>query len=248
MPDSNICPSFQTVEYDGNPIRAARIAKNIENQTWFWRSSQEDNQIKMLAFKEGKYIVHDKKGNKKIFEIENLGSPIPIKGVWSVEFNEKTGAPANIAFPELISWTTHPNPFIKHYSGKAVYRKQFNVPDLNKNKNTRIYMDLGDLSAMAEVFINSESAGILWKPPYRLDVTQYLKTGTNKLAIVVLNTWYNRFLLDLTLPKQERFLEVKGQIHYINGQPYYRSRLLKDLMPSGLFGPVRLVFGQCVFQ
>jgi hypothetical protein len=43
----------------------------------------------------------------------------------------------------------------------------------------------------AIVFINGKRAGSLWHPPYRLDVTPYLRAGQNRIDIHVYNTAIN---------------------------------------------------------
>ena len=43
----------------------------------------------------------------------------------------------------------------------------------------------------ALVSINGQSAGALWHPPYRLDVTKLLKPGLNHIEIHVYNTALN---------------------------------------------------------
>ncbi len=43
----------------------------------------------------------------------------------------------------------------------------------------------------ALVVINGQSAGALWHPPYRLDVSKFLKTGQNHIEIRVYNTALN---------------------------------------------------------
>ena len=40
---------------------------------------------------------------------------------------------------------------------------------------------------MARVQLNGKDLGILWKPPYRVDVTDSLKAGENTLKIAVVN-------------------------------------------------------------
>ena len=41
-----------------------------------------------------------------------------------------------------------------------------------------------------------EKVGIVWKKPFRVDVTNALKTGENKLEIKVTNLWVNRLIGD----------------------------------------------------
>jgi hypothetical protein len=49
---------------------------------------------------------------------------------------------------------------------------------------------------LAEVMVNGKKIGTLWKPPYRIDVTDAIQPGTNQLEINVTNQWTNRILGD----------------------------------------------------
>jgi hypothetical protein len=94
-------------------------------------------------------------------------------------------------------------------------------------------LDLGKVGDMAEVSVNGTSFGLLWKPPYRVDVTSALRPGANRLEIKVTNEWNNRILGDRRAPiGQKAFASVvEGR-----GAP-------GDAPPaeSGLMGPVTVV-------
>jgi hypothetical protein len=47
------------------------------------------------------------------------------------------------------------------------------------------------IRAAALVVVNGQAAGALWHPPYRLDVSKYLKAGENHIEIHVFNTALN---------------------------------------------------------
>lgn len=51
--------------------------------------------------------------------------------------------------------------------------------------------------------VNGKLVGTVWKYPYRLDVTDYVKAGKNKIVAEVGNTWANRCLYDATLPGRQ---------------------------------------------
>ncbi|MBM3890629.1 MAG: glycosyl hydrolase, partial [Verrucomicrobia bacterium] len=149
-----------------------------------------------------------------------------------------------IVFDKLTSWTEHPNPGIKFYSGTASYMKTFAL-DQSKiqsrvrdtceaNPKSKIFLDLGDLRELAEVRLNGRSLGILWTPPFRVEITDALKPTGNVLQIEVCNFWPNRIIGDDSLPPEKRFTKTNVR------------KLTKEtpLMPSGLFGPVTLQVAQ----
>lgn len=57
---------------------------------------------------------------------------------------------------------------------------------------------------LAEVQVNGQSCGIVWSPPFRVDVTAAVKPGVNRLEIEVVNFWPNRVIGDAGLPLELR--------------------------------------------
>jgi hypothetical protein len=86
----------------------------------------------------------------------------------------------------------------------------------------------------ALVVINGQPAGALWHPPYRLDVTNYLKAGANHVEIHVFNTALNAWS---ALPPRDY-----GPLIAKYGDRF-QMQDLNQVMPisSGLLGDVRLV-------
>ena len=130
-----------------------------------------------------------------------------------------------------MSWTSRPEQGIKYYSGMATYSQSFEWREGAGGSKTRIWLDLGNLRELAEVRLNGRSLGVLWSPPFRVEVTGALKSGSNTLEIEVVNFWPNRIIGDDALPKERRLTQTNIR------------KLTKDtpLMESGLFGPVRLL-------
>jgi hypothetical protein len=92
-------------------------------------------------------------------------------------------------------------------------------------------IDLGDLRNLAEVSVNGKPLGIVWKTPYRLDVTDVLKPGTNAVAIKVTNPWVNRIIGD----RQPNVTKT----YTFTSPRYYKAD--SKLVPSGRLGPVQIV-------
>ncbi len=158
---------------------------------------------------------------------------IELKGPWEVAFEKNRGAPERATFDELKSWTSHERPGIKYFSGYGTYKKEFTVPDTMLAGSRRVVLDLGGVGDVAHVKVNGKDFGTLWKPPFRVDVTEAVKKGQNELEIAVVNTWVNRLIGDDKFPKEKPVANilVRGAIP--------ASDL--DDCPSGLLGPVSLV-------
>jgi hypothetical protein len=86
----------------------------------------------------------------------------------------------------LKSWT---KTGLAQFSGTAIYEKSFTVPVTYQGK--RIWLDLGRVSSVAEVYVNDKVAGTLVWSPYRLDITDFVNPGENRLKIRVTNTEAN---------------------------------------------------------
>jgi hypothetical protein len=79
------------------------------------------------------------------------------------------------------------------------------------------------------VLVNGACLGILWKAPYRIDLTDALKAGANDLEIRVTNLWPNRMIGD----KQPG----ASKITFATLDPYKAD---SPLLESGLLGPVQI--------
>src|SRR5262249_36622849 len=126
-----------------------------------------------------------------------------IAGPWDVSFPPNWGAPDKIQLPELASWTANSDPGVKFFSGTATYTKSLAVPQDWMKQGTRIWLDLGSVRDLAEVTVNGTTIATLWKPPYKLDVTDALKAGANQLQIKVTNEWSNRIAGDAADPNHK---------------------------------------------
>lgn len=63
-------------------------------------------------------------------------------------------------------------------------------------KDAELWLTLSDVKNLAEVIVNGKSSGVLWKKPFRVNISGALKPGNNKLEIKVTNLWVNRLIGD----------------------------------------------------
>ena len=183
----------------------------------------------MHCWRNGRYTLTDGKGRKDHVTVKGLPAPRILDGQWKVKFDPKWGAPAEVKLQKLISWTDHDNAGVKYYSGSGFYTRALDVPAAMLARKKRVSLDLGDVRALAEVFVNGKSAGVLWKAPFRADITDLVKPGVNALKIEVMNLWINRLSGDMKLPPEKRFCRTNIV------KPSWR------IQPAGLLGPVRLM-------
>lgn len=164
---------------------------------------------------------------------ESKAEVTQLKGTWRLDFTQGWGAPTSKKIQKLTSWTEMKEPGIRYYSGMVIYQKDFEYHQSNGGE--KIYLDLGDLAELAEVWINEQPLGITWTHPHRFDITDLVKEGINKLKVEVANTWSNRLTGDAVLG--EKF--TKTNIAKANKNLIFWEEL--PLKKSGLLGPVRII-------
>ena len=171
-------------------------------------------------------------------------------------FRPALGAPPQVVLDKLRSWSEHPDAGVRYFSGTAVYVKTFTVPAEMIAADRGLYLDLGKVAVIAEVKLNGRSLGVLWKPPFRLEISGAVRPGENELEVKVTNLWVNRIIGDEQLPEdcrpQSRLAQpVKEWPQWLQrGEPSPTGRITfapwkcwkKDspLQESGLLGPVTL--------
>ena len=209
--------------------------------------------IEALAGQPGEYVLNTADGRSRKFTVAELPEPMTLAGPWLLSFDRKWGGPESITFEHLEDWAKRLDPGIRYYSGTAVYRKTFTFSGQSGEGN-RWFLDLGKVAVMAEVKLNGKNLGIAWKPPFRMEITDALKSGSNELEVKVVNLWINRQIGDENLPEDSDRNPngtLKAWPQWLNeGKPSPTGRFTftswrlwkKDdkLAESGLLGPVRI--------
>ena len=153
-----------------------------------------------------------------------------VSGPWSLSFPANWGAPAQIRLDSLASWTASADPGVKYFSGTATYAKDIQAPPAWFGRGAKVVLDLGKVKEIAEVSVNGQPLGILWKAPFEADVTGALRPGANHLEIKVTNLWPNRMIGDQQSSATKRYT-------FTDYKPYTKD---SPLLESGLLGPVTL--------
>ena len=152
---------------------------------------------------------------------------------WQVQFSPQMGGPEQpVTFEKLGNWVKSEDPRIKYYSGTAVATTTFKTAQPGKQSTYCLNLPL--LNATAEVIVNGRSAGILWCPPYSLNITRFVKEGENHLEIRIANSLWNRLVGDAQLPESER---IFWQTHPL-------TKTSDPLVPSGVAGDIIIMVNQ----
>ena len=168
---------------------------------------------------------------------------------WQIHFAD---AARPVEMDKLTSWTELPGR--QYFSGEAVYSRNFFMSN-HRTTNKRILLDFGTGSSFEDtrppnangtlalldppireaaiVFVNGQRAGALWHPPYRIDVSEFVHKGDNKIEVHVYNTAIN--LLAGQPPRDYSALRARYGKRF---DPQDMDNLKP--IPSGLLGPVHL--------
>ncbi len=182
------------------------------------------------ASQNGIWKVTRQSGRAESVSVDDLPFPQVVNGPWTVTFPPKGGAPKRVELAELQSLSEHEDPGVKHFSGTATYTCTFALSKMQAGD--RWFLDLGRVANLAEVTVNGRHLGVLWKPPFAVEVTDAVQPGTNTLSIDVTNTWRNRLIGDAGLPAEQRTTWTWHRETWFSPKT--------SLEPAGLIGPVIL--------
>lgn len=225
-----------------------------------WNILTNKNGLPVLRASEAVSLTLDYASGKRKTIDTQPNAPVELSGSWKVAFAPKTDQKFELEFPELIDFSKHSKKSVNYFAGTATYRKiiAMNAASLH----ARTILDLGEMNDIAEVRVNGESAGVLWYPPYRADITELLVAGENDLEVLVTTNWANRLIGDEQEPADFEWGKDRGDKMgramlaypewFVKNQPrpsqgrktfsiwfYYRKD--SQLKPAGLVGPVKLV-------
>lgn len=170
---------------------------------------------------------------------------------WRVTFQ---GADLQETMPRLTSWTQ--NRKTRYYSGVAIYSRTFDLP-ARAEPESHLFLSFGNGTPVAHpghrenhpgtqawfdppireaavVYVNGRRAGVLWHPPYELDVTALLRPHGNRIEVHVANTAINA-LAGRSLPDYRLLWARYGK----RFAPQDMDHL--EPIPSGILGEVTLL-------
>lgn len=181
--------------------------KGRVNQLWI---DGKEVPLKEISVESGKYLLTVKHPNKGVSTIvvsakPEIGYEGPAFFVEPVKFNCGMGTVS------LGNWSDFGA--LKFFSGGIRYTKEIHF-DSDKF-GQKVELDLGIVDATCEVNINGDFVDVLMNSPFKLDVTKFLKPGSNKIEVLVYSTLSNHYQ---TIPSAYR------------GEPH-----------AGLIGPVKLI-------
>ncbi|MCK4921349.1 MAG: hypothetical protein KAS71_09905 [Bacteroidales bacterium] len=232
---------------------------NLPSEAWrsqhpFPELKYKNGQQFAIAWESGQYELESGSGRTKIIQVENIPEEKLIDGEWEVYFPTVAKGGETVVFDGLNSYTKHKNESIRYFSGTASYSKEIHVPLERFSEDLDIWLDLGRVECIAEVTINGKRLTTLWKEPYRVNITDFVTPGVNKLKVDITNLLVNRLIGDEQYPENYEYkadiiteyplwLDDSYQQPESPRKTFSVAKLWKqddELVNSGLLGPVVL--------
>jgi hypothetical protein len=172
-------------EKPANPLTAS----------WF-AGLDAGKETRLRAWDNGVHTLYHATGKTDQVEVTGLPASQTLSGPWTLRFQPNRGAPAEASLEKLISWSEHPDPGIRYFSGTATTSTRFDLPEGFHKDGQEVWLDLGEVAVIAEVRLNGKNLGIFWHRPFRLEISKALRAGSNTLEVDVSNLWVNRLIGD----------------------------------------------------
>jgi len=216
-------PHVERLDRDGR-----EVFPRMEDGAGPFSVDMQNGSMMLRAEQAGRYVAVDAEGRRHTATVAQA-TVVPLEGPWALAFPPHWGAPARIKLDKLESWSDAKEDGVRYFSGTASYAADFQIPG-QLPEHARVTLGLGDVQVTARVSVNGKEVGVLWKEPFRLDVTSAVHSGANALKIQVTNLWPNRLIGDQSLPEAQRFTHTN----------ITKFKADSPLLPSGLLGPVSL--------
>ncbi|WP_018631143.1 glycosyl hydrolase [Niabella aurantiaca] len=226
-----VAPHIIEIVKDGTTLAAlqSKLAPEFEPISFH----RNNHLIYARVHEKGNYRIGWSNGQSALLNVSEGAIEKPLSNGWQLTLDKHWGKGRTYQLHDLKSWTMSEDPALKYYSGKGIYKTRFHLSD-KERKGKRIFLDLGNVQDLAVVRINGAEHSVKWCFPYRLDITDAIKTGENTLVVEVVNLWANRLIGDRGLPAEKRLTQT-------NVVKFEKDGAEKLLRTSGLLGPVKFL-------
>ncbi|HEX6759345.1 MAG TPA: hypothetical protein VF086_13195 [Propionibacteriaceae bacterium] len=159
---------------------------------------------------------------------------LPLSGRWQVAYGNQRARPVDL--PHI--WEDERGR--QHYSGAATYTTSIDIDAVD----VRVSIDFGDcevhdggsaehglvgpsyrvavrgpVGEVAHVRVNGIDCGLAWAPPYRVEISDALRSGANAIEIIVYNTAANALAAD------EHIMRLAAESEARNGRRFQMQDL-----------------------
>ncbi len=190
------------------------------------KTKRINNKIFGLFETTGHFLVKLNDGSEKVIKIDNEIPPSIFLKKWDfkTQLRDHLGnfTPIYINLEELKDWCNILE--LKYCSSKGVYTLKFILEEKYIQEDLKLILNLGLVHDVAVVKINDIETQPLLVYPFEIDVSDNVKSGENKIEIIITPTLRNRLI----------GYGKKG------GKNWKNHKKKKEFMPSGLIGPVMI--------
>ncbi len=169
--------------------------------------------------------IENQAANKKNYPV--YSEKKVISGKWDITFSSSVYPAFQRTVEKLADWTTFDEKEVKYFCGTATYAISFTFSEKLPGS---WFLNLGKVESLAKIRLNGRTVNTLWCYPYRVDVSDFLVNGENRLEIGIVNQWWNQLVGD----------EQPGAIRKTNVSARLFWKANDGLVPAGLLGPVVL--------
>ena len=202
----------------------------VQDVFWKVRIPLNADLVSLSGLQDGTFYIDDKK-----VELNNNRLAIPEGGKHLFITAGKSGNTGQINKPLLFSCNRKSQSDLKkwsafgleQYTGFLLYENEFSITQPLKN----VQLDLGQVSYMAEVWVNDSLIGSRLWAPFTFDITKYARTGKNKVRIKVGNLYLNESTVNVDW---NIFIHGKNRSTHGMNQPDRKD------FDAGLLGPVQI--------
>ncbi|HEU5443573.1 MAG TPA: glycosyl hydrolase, partial [Steroidobacteraceae bacterium] len=210
------------------------------------RLLEADGRARALVSSAGSWMLQSASGERTPLEVAQLPPALSLRGPWKLTFprwpaadrRDPSARSVRKRLSQLVSWTELSEPHARYFSGTVLYRMRFEVPAALLGPQLSLWLDLGEVHEIAGVRVNGTELGVLWKPPFAVEITAAVRAGRNSLTLRVTNTWRNRLIGDHGRPAAARETFVVPMLR--KGKPWLPGGPGAELSPAGVLGPVTL--------
>lgn len=200
------------------------VSYRLEGETTVIPLDLPANGSRLIVFRAKADAMHKEIADPKLIPVATLGHS------WSLSFQPGRGGPAAaLKLDHLAPLNENPDAAVRYFSGIVTYKTTFEMKSAPA-KDRPLWVDLGKVGDLAEVWVNGQLAGTAWHSPYRVDIARAARSGSNMLEVRVANLWVNRLIGDAQPGAQK--------VAWTAVRTYGKDAPLR---PSGLIGPVEIL-------
>ncbi|MFO7936650.1 MAG: glycosyl hydrolase [Kiritimatiellia bacterium] len=151
------------------------------------------------------FVVFTPDPVKKVRNGNTAFKSTAVKGPWQISFEYMPGIeakpPSPVRWDSLHYFNHDSDRLIRAFSGTASAKTTFPRPAGRGS----VMLGVREIaSGVAHIYVNGKDCGLIWCPPWQIEITDALREGDNDLEIRITTTWFNRLVADAKTSEEKR--------------------------------------------